>query len=210
MCSPELSDFETAIWQSFPQDSVLVLGITSVNQNQINQFVTETGITYPILQDESTGGGFGGVTYDEYYIPNQGSPYPRDFIVDQNGILVYANNEVDTEYMIYILDELLSEEDLGTDDYGFIPSRYELFPSFPNPFNPTTTIPFNIPVETRFITSLRIFDITARVVETLLNEKLIAGEHEVVWDASGFSSGIYFLRLQSGSNFQTQKLILLK
>lgn len=112
--------------------------------------------------------------------------------------------------MIYILDELLSEEDLGTDDYGFIPSRYELFPSFPNPFNPTTTIRFNIPVETRFITSLRIFDITARVVETLLNEKLIAGEHEVVWDASGFSSGIYFVRLQTGSNFQTQKLILLK
>ena len=150
------------------------------------------------------------MTYDEYYIPNQGSPYPRDFIVDQNGILVYANNEVDTEYMIYILDELLSEEDLGTYDYGFIPFRFELFPSFPNPFNPSTTIQFNIPVETRFISSLRIFDITARVVETLLNEKLIAGEHEVVWDASGFSSGIYFLRLQSGSNFQTQKLILLK
>ena len=95
-----MSDFETAIWQTFPQDSVLVFGITSVNENQIAQFVTETGITYPILQDESTGGGpggFGGVTYDEYYIPNQGSPYPRDFIVEQNGILVYANNEIDTE-----------------------------------------------------------------------------------------------------------------
>ncbi|MCS5652799.1 MAG: peroxiredoxin family protein, partial [Candidatus Marinimicrobia bacterium] len=91
------------MWQTYLQDSVVVVGITAVNQNQINQFVDETGITYPILQDEQSGGagpgGFGGVTYDDYYIPNQGSPYPRDFIVDQNGILVYANNEVDTEYM---------------------------------------------------------------------------------------------------------------
>ena len=110
-----MSDFETSIWQTFPQDSVLVLGVTSVNQNQITQFVSETGITYPIIQDESTGGGFGGFggeVYDDYYIPNQGSPYPRDFIVDQNGTLVYANNEIDTEYMIYILNELLSGEDL--------------------------------------------------------------------------------------------------
>ena len=213
MCSPELSDFETAIWQSFPQDSVLVLGITSVNQNQINQFVTETGITYPILQDESTGGGpggFGGVTYDEYYIPNQGSPYPRDFIVDQNGILVYANNEVDTEYMIYILDDLLSEEDLGTDDFGFIPSQFELFPSFPNPFNPTTTIRFNIPGETRFITSLHIFDITGRVVETLANGMLETGTHEIKWNAGKFGSGMYFARLKFGNETRIQKILLLK
>ena len=88
----------------------MVLGITSVNQNQITQFVSETGITYPIIQDESTGGGFGGfggVVYDDYYIPNQGSPYPRDFIIAQNGNLQYANNEIDTEWMHYVLDELM-------------------------------------------------------------------------------------------------------
>jgi hypothetical protein len=113
---------ETAIWQSYPQDSVIVVGITAVNQNQINQFVDETGLTYPILQDQSTGGnqgGFGGEVYDDYYIPNQGSPYPRDFIIDQNGILVYANNEVDTEYMLYILDELLFGEYFVNVEDGF-------------------------------------------------------------------------------------------
>ena len=98
-----------------------------MNENQIAQFVTETGITYPILQDESTGGGpggFGGVTYDEYYIPNQGSPYPRDFIVDQNGILVYANNEIDTEYMIYILEVLLAGEELVVDNPVAVPFQF--------------------------------------------------------------------------------------
>ncbi len=50
----------------------MLVGITSVNQSQIDQFIEDTGITYPILQDESTGGGgggpggFGGVTYDDY------------------------------------------------------------------------------------------------------------------------------------------------
>ena len=53
----------------------------------------------------------GGDTYDDYYMPNDGSPYPRDFIVDQEGILQYANNEIDTEWMIYVLDELTSSTD---------------------------------------------------------------------------------------------------
>jgi len=208
-----LSDFETAIWQTFPQDSVLVLGITSVNQNQIAQFVSETGITYPIIQDESTGGGpggFGGVTYDEYYIPNQGSPYPRDFIVDQNGILVYANNEIDTEYMIYILEVLLAGEELVVGNPVAVPFQFELFPAYPNPFNPSTTIWFNIPVETWHATSLQIYDITGRVVETLVDGTLDPGTHEIQWNASEHASGIYFARLQSGSKVQSQKLILIK
>ena len=59
MCSPELSDFETTIWQTYPQDEVLVIGITANNQNQIDNFVEENGITYPILFDPGGGGGVG-------------------------------------------------------------------------------------------------------------------------------------------------------
>ena len=195
---------------------MLVLGVTSVNQNQITQFVSETGITYPIIQDESTGGGFGGVVYDDYYIPNQGSPYPRDFIVDQNGTLVYANNEIDTEYMIYILDELLSGEDLKTSAKRSFASQFSLFPAYPNPFNPTTTIRYNL-VEVQSKTTLHILDITGRVVETLMDaasvdrqHKLKSVENEVVWNGSNQASGIYFACLRSGSIVQSQKLILIK
>ena len=190
----------------------MVLGITSVNQNQITQFVSETGITYPIIQDESTGGGFGGfggVVYDDYYIPNQGSPYPRDFIVDQNGTLVYANNEIDTEYMIYILEVLLVGEELVVDNPVAVPFQFELFPVYPNPFNPTTTIRFNL-VEIQSKVTLHILDITGRVVDELVSGELGTGEHELVWGAAGQSSGIYFARLQSGSKVQSQKLILIK
>ena len=85
-----------------------MLGIINTsNQNQIDSFVEENSITFPILFDPGSSGGVqGGDAYDDYYMPNDGSPYPRDFIIDQEGILQYANNEIDTEWMLYVLDEL--------------------------------------------------------------------------------------------------------
>ena len=99
---------ETTIWQTYQNEGVIMLGIINTsNQNQINSFVEENSITFPILFDPGSSGGVqGGDTYDDYYMPNDGSPYPRDFIVDQEGIFQYANNEIDTEWMIYVLDEL--------------------------------------------------------------------------------------------------------
>ncbi|MBI65604.1 MAG: hypothetical protein CMG64_04875 [Candidatus Marinimicrobia bacterium] len=99
---------ETAIWQNFDQNEVLFVGISNTNnQSVINDFVAENSLTYPILFDPGSSGGVqGGNTYDLYYMPNDGSPYPRDFIIDQQGIIAYANNEIDTEWMIYVIDEL--------------------------------------------------------------------------------------------------------
>ena len=91
------------------------------------------------------------------------------------------------------------------------PMSFSILSTYPNPFNPTTTIRFNIAVETFHRTSLlQIFDITGRVVETLVNENLVPGKHDVVWDANNQVSGIYFVELVSGQNRSVQKLVLLK
>ena len=102
---------ETTIWQEYQDDNIILLGIINTsNQPLIDGFIEENSITFPILFDPGSPGGVqGGDTYDDYYMPNDGSPYPRDFIVDQEGILQYANNEIDTEWMLYILDELTGE-----------------------------------------------------------------------------------------------------
>jgi len=102
---------ETTIWQAYQYEGVLMVGIINTsNQSQIDSFIEENSITFPILFDPGSSGGVqGGETYDAYYMPNDGSPYPRDFIVDQEGILQYANNEIDTEWMLYVLDELIGE-----------------------------------------------------------------------------------------------------
>ena len=102
---------ETTIWQTYPQDEVIVVGIINTSsQNQIDNFIQENSLTFPILFDPGSPGGVqGGNTYNDYYMPNDGSPYPRDFIVDQEGILQYANNEIDTEWMHYVLNELVGD-----------------------------------------------------------------------------------------------------
>ena len=103
---------ETVIWQEYQDDGLIFLGIINTsNQNLIDNFVEENNITFPILFDPGSPGGVqGGDTYDLYYLPNDGSPYPRDFIIDQNGIIQYANNEIDTEWMMFILNELLGNQ----------------------------------------------------------------------------------------------------
>ena len=100
---------ETAIWQNFIDDDVLFLGVSNTNnQNIINNFVAENSLTFPILYDSGSHGGVqGGDTYDDYYMPNDGSPYPRDFIIDQDGIIAYANNEIDTEWMLAVIYDLI-------------------------------------------------------------------------------------------------------
>ena len=70
---------ETAIWQEYENDGVMMIGIS--NTMNISSFVDENSLTFPILYDSGSPGGVqGGDTYDDYYMPNDGSPYPRDFI----------------------------------------------------------------------------------------------------------------------------------
>jgi len=105
---------ETSIWQEYQDEGVIMLGIS--NTINIEQFVDENSLTYPILFDPGRNGGVdGGNTYDLYYLPNDGSPYPRDFIVGLDGILEYANNEIDIAWMIEIIENLLNinNEQLG-------------------------------------------------------------------------------------------------
>jgi len=97
---------------------------------------------------------------------------------------------------------------LAIDD-EIIPIDFALHPPYPNPFNPTTTIRFDL-VETWHATSLHIFDITGRVVETLVNGQIESGQHKILWNASKHSSGIYFVELVAGEKRDVQKLILLK
>ena len=108
-----------------------------------------------------------------------------------------------------ITNDQPSEIILANSNEKPIPTKFTLYPPYPNPFNPTTTIRFDL-VETRHAVSLHIFDITGRMVETLMDGKMGPGNHEIKWDASNQSSGIYFAELVSGENRSVQKLILLK
>jgi hypothetical protein len=89
-----------------------------------------------------------------------------------------------------------------------IPLKFQLFQNYPNTFNPSTTIRFSIPQ--RSYVTLKVFDVLGREVATLVNEELNAGEHSVVYETKGLSSGLYICRLQMGQYAQQIKMEVIK
>jgi hypothetical protein len=89
-----------------------------------------------------------------------------------------------------------------------IPNKFQLEQNYPNPFNPATNIKYQI-ANNSFVT-LKIYDILGREAVTLVNEQLEPGTYTIDWNASQFTSGIYFYRLQTKGFTDTKKLILLK
>jgi hypothetical protein len=89
-----------------------------------------------------------------------------------------------------------------------LPAGFALHPNYPNPFNPSTTISFDLPITTR--ASVRVYDITGREVSVLADEVLSAGTHTVTFDGGKLPSGIYISRLTVGQFTAARKMILLK
>jgi len=88
------------------------------------------------------------------------------------------------------------------------PQSYVLEDNYPDPFNPSTRINYQLPVNS-YVT-LKIYDVLGREVATLVNKPEIAGTYSVVFDAADLPSGLYFDRFQAGTFSETKKLLLLK
>jgi hypothetical protein len=88
------------------------------------------------------------------------------------------------------------------------PLTFYLSQNFPNPFNPSTEINYQLPVSGNV--TLKIFNILGSEVITLVNEEKSAGSYVVNFNASNIPSGVYFYRLKSGRFIETKKMILLK
>ncbi len=91
---------------------------------------------------------------------------------------------------------------------GEIPKEYKLYGAFPNPFNPSANIKFDLP-KNSFV-SLKVFDVLGRVAAVLVNEKMNAGSYTVRWYAGSFASGIYFYRFEAGDFTDTKRMLLIK
>lgn len=96
----------------------------------------------------------------------------------------------------------------GINVTGEVPKEFSLAQNFPNPFNPSTTLQYSLPI--RSFVRLEVFNILGERVATLVSGEMPAGVHEVNFDASGLSSGIYFYRFTTKSYSATMKMILMK
>jgi len=89
-----------------------------------------------------------------------------------------------------------------------VQAAYALGQNAPNPFNPTTTIGFTLADAGNV--SIDVYNVAGQKVDTLVNDFMDAGSHSVVWDASGFSNGVYFYTIKSANFTKTMKMTLLK
>ena len=123
-----------------------------------------------------------------------------------DGLLVIQNNDPQRRTVnIPVLVDVLTGFP-GTD--SDIPQRFALMQNFPNPFNPLTTIRYELPRESKVV--LKIYNVIGQEVATLVNDVQRAGRYGVNFTSEGLASGVYFYRLQANDFVETKKLLLLK
>ncbi len=94
-------------------------------------------------------------------------------------------------------------------------SFFTVYPNYPNPFNPKTSISYDIPVLS--LVNITVYDVLGRKVQTLVNEKQQTGSYKIDWDAGNFPGGVYFYKFTATAQdkssqvyTKTSKMVLLK
>jgi len=187
-----------------PDFQALGLEMWGGNLSQTNSFLSVTGITYPALMGAAAAGigASYACTYDVF------------FVVDGDGLITFRRSGWNLAQTTAAIDAALADLATGADT----PARdgFHLRPAYPNPFNPSTTLSFQIDGEASRHVRLRILDLHGRVLRTLVDgTRDGARTHEVVWDgrdASGRTavSGSYLAELTVDGRRQTRFVTLLK
>lgn len=164
-------------------------------------FANNFGLTFPVLHDVD------GTVYGLYSMSGI-SPYPRDVIIDQNGIIQYMSSEYDPQYMLQTVNDLLGISSVEEEKPSLVPEKFNL-KVYPNPFNPVTNITFTV-LESQPV-HLQIVNTLGQVVHSKTFNDFSAGSNNSVQlNMSNYPSGLYFLNLTNGSKKASQKLILLQ
>ncbi len=133
----------------------------------------------------------------------------------------YASNEIAINWnapLVFVAGYFSGKKELTgiKEDVITIPNKIQVEQNYPNPFNPSTIIKYQIPVNNVFV-QLKIFNVLGKEVKTLVNGIQAAGIHEVKFNASNLSSGIYFYSLKTtngtgskGNYIITKKMVLIK
>ena len=143
---------------------------------------------------------------------------PQDIILeysDSKILLVNTSRENSEETMeisftgiLEINEAIIAGWDLSSVNADIVNKKFQLGASYPNPFNPSTTIPYTL--ADNALVSIEVYDISGQFIESLVNEYKEIGSYNTVWDASKIASGVYIVKIIAGDFSDYQKIILLK
>ncbi len=189
-----LNGDEIGVWSA---DGVLVGSGVALNKRAA---VTVWGKN-TLLQNES----FGAETGERLRLTVWRSGEKREYPLDITGLSAVGKGELEDNALVFEPNSIVIA---GVDIRNDVPVRYTLEQNFPNPFNPTTTIVYNIPGNEPV--TLTIYNLLGQKVATLVDEEQPAGSYEVVFKADRFASGVYFYRLIAGNYTEIKRMILLR
>lgn len=166
---------------------------------------------FEVQRSPSSSGPFG--TLPGAFVPGHGTTtapqsYAYDDTTATQGLWYYRLKQIDTDGTPHYYDPVSVRIVTGIAAAGTSPGESALFQNSPNPFNPSTTIRFDLASAGEI--SLVVYNALGQVVSRLAGGHRPAGRYSVTWDASGSASGVYFYRLEAGSFVRTKKLLLLK
>ncbi len=145
---------------------------------------------------------------------SDGSDSTIRVVNSSNGeIFTFAFNKIPTAFTFdpnnnIVLKQGTTTKVLSITTGKELPLRFSLEQNFPNPFNPTTIINYQLPIANDV--TLKVYDVLGREIATLVNEKKLPGTYNVDFAGSNLTSGVYFYRLTAGSFVSTKRMVLLK
>jgi hypothetical protein len=167
--------------------------VTFYKDGEVVNFINSTGVLKP--EGKS-------VPVSPAVLCNKIKVRIKEFEGNINGMNVAGLAEIETIAKISYAN--IVNVNNGTEIVG----EYKLFQNYPNPFNPATKIDYYLPKSGH--TSLRIYDITGKMVSVLVEGKMEKGFNSIVFDAKSLPSGVYFYILKSNDFVQSKKMVLLK
>jgi len=186
-------NFQNKVYARWQQTKVNVFNSQVVN-NLIDSLVvlldeakTRNFIKWPVL---------GVWVWPNYYV---GQTYTDE--------INYLKNWISAR-LEWMDNNMIGEPTFVNQESELLPKNFILQQNYPNPFNPATNIRYAIGNK-QFVT-LKVYDVLGNEVATLIDEYKPAGNYNVIFDASKFSSGVYFYQLKAGEFIQTRKMILNK
>ena len=195
--------------RDYPQDSILIYNVTGIpetsifiaggvvmNRTSLSNRYYGTFVTYDLGQSWQKIDAPYGISASDYI--HGGLYHNKNFgyAFTNGGNVLKLGDDIPTSVPEY------------PEDIIDVPKDYSLEQNYPNPFNPSTTIRFTLN-KTEHV-RLIIYDILGKEIRTLLDNTVFPGEHSLVFEARGLSSGVYFYTLQVGNAFETKKMVLMK